>query len=90
MLAALAVEIDVNVNDNDKDSIVTSRVATKVVGRFIADLLFDTCPNSMDMFDPPVVASFLSISNLDTPPVSKVGFMWLTALTINRPPEEKL
>jgi len=54
----------------------------------MADLLFGACRNSMDMLVPTVVASFLSISNLDTPPVSKVGLMWLTAFTINRRPEE--
>ena len=90
MLAALTVEKDVDAVIYDAESNAISRTASKNFGRFMADLLFDACRNSMDMFVPPVVAFFLSISNLDTPPVSKVGLMWLTALTINRPPEEKL
>ena len=90
MLVALTIELDVDVKIYDAESNAISRTASKNFGPFMADLLFGTCRNSMDMFVPPVVASFLSISKLDTPPVSKVGLMWLTALTINRPPEEKL
>jgi len=90
MLAALTTETDVDVKIYDAESNEISRTASKNLGRFMADLLFGACRNSMDMFVPPVVASFLSISNLDTPPVSKVGLMWLTAFTINRLPEEIL
>ena len=90
MLAALTTEIDVDVKIYDNESNVISRTASKNFGRFMADLLFGACRNSMDMLVPTVVASFLSISNLDTPPVSKVGLTWLTAFTINRLPEEIL
>ena len=90
MLAALTVETDVDVKIYDAESNAISRTASKNLGRFMADLLFGACRNSMGIFVPPVVASFLSISNLDTLPVSKVGLMWQTAFTINRPSEEKL
>jgi len=88
MLAALTIETDVDVKIYDAVSNEISSTASKNFGRFMADLLFGTCRNSMEMFVPPVAASLLS--NLDTPPVSKVGLMWQTAFTINRPPEEKL
>ena len=89
MLAALTIEADVDVKIYDAESNEISRTASKNFGPFMADLLFGTCRNSMDMLVPPVVASFLSISNLKTPPVSKVELMWLTAFTINRLSEEK-
>ena len=90
MLVALTIELDVDVKIYDAESNAISRTASKNLGRFMADLLFGACRNSMDMFVPPVAASFLSISNLNTPPVSKVGLRWLTASTINRLPKEKL
>ena len=90
MLAALTIETDVDVKIYDAVSNEISSTASKNFGRFMADLLFGTCRNSMEMFVPPVAASFLSISNLNTPPVSKVGLIWFTAFTINRQPEEKL
>ena len=82
MLEALAVEIDVNVNDNDKDSNVTSRVANKVVGRFMADLLF-WC---QCLLQPHGVYSqqlqglpFLSMSGVVALPNFIVGLLWLIA-----------
>ena len=64
MLAALTVKTDVDVKIYDAESNEISRTARKNFGRFMADLLFGACRNSMDMFVPPVVVSFLSISNL--------------------------
>ena len=93
MLAALAVEIDVNVNDNDKDSNVTSRVANKVVGRFMADLLFSVLVLAASAW---VYSQqlqrlpFLSMSGVVALSNFIVGFMWLTPFSINRQPGEKL